>query len=201
MRDIFDIQTLMDDNNVEPLEGSILVSTSYLGKSIFERSLIYVCAHDVAGSAGIIFNNVMDSITKQQILNRNGIQKIIKHDKTIPIFYGGPVNEERSVALRYTKVANDFESNMRISVETNIDLFLRNVALGKIKDKFILAKGVCGWAPGQLEEEIDQNAWIVMQLQDPEFIFSQRIKNKWDKAVKDIGVQNFANLVSYNGSA
>ena len=202
MKNIFDMQSMVDEE-FESLEGQMLVATPALDKSVFEKSLIYICAHDVAGAVGVIFNSVIDTITTEQILNLNGIKKSIPNNKEYPVFYGGPVDEDRAIVLRYQKPNDcsvDFDPKDFIDVQTNADLFLRDVALGKVKDKFIFAKGICGWAAGQLEEEVSQNVWIPSQP-DTDLIFSQRIKKKWDKVVKQIGIGNFSNLVSYSGSA
>jgi putative transcriptional regulator len=47
--------------------------------------------------------------------------------------------------------------------------------------------GYSGWGPGQIEDEISLNGWLVSDA-DPELIFSSDIKNKWLEALKLIGV-------------
>src|SRR5947209_5724501 len=51
----------------------------------------------------------------------------------------------------------------------------------------ILALGYAGWAPGQLETEIQQNGWLHCPA-DPDLIFGQDTGRKYDRALRKIGI-------------
>ena len=51
----------------------------------------------------------------------------------------------------------------------------------------MLALGYAGWAPGQLENEIQRNGWLNCAA-DPELIFGADTDGKYDKALRKIGI-------------
>jgi len=51
----------------------------------------------------------------------------------------------------------------------------------------VLALGYAGWAPGQLETEINQNGWLHCTA-DLELIFGQDTEHKYTKALRKIGI-------------
>jgi putative transcriptional regulator len=51
----------------------------------------------------------------------------------------------------------------------------------------LLALGYAGWEAGQLEDEISQNAWLVVDA-DEDLVFGEDYESKWDKALRKMGV-------------
>ena len=49
-----------------------------------------------------------------------------------------------------------------------------------------MALGYAGWGPGQIELELASNSW--MTLEDSNFIFDERVSNKWNDAYNLLGV-------------
>ena len=64
---------------------------------------------------------------------------------------------------------------------------LRDLASGDGPARSILALGYAGWGPGQLESEIQQNAWLTVPARD-EFLFEIANDEKWERAFNSIGV-------------
>ena len=64
---------------------------------------------------------------------------------------------------------------------------LKAIATGAGPARAILALGYAGWAPGQLENEIQHNGWLHCTA-DAELIFGTEIETKYDRALKKIGV-------------
>lgn len=183
------------------LAGKILIATPQMDDSIFYQALIFICAHDEDGCVGVMFNKPLTSISKKAILESNNIKKRFKLDKKYVIFSGGPVEEDKLFVMSANKAQEKhFDELGQLTLYTNAEGFLKDVATGENSDKFILSKGFCGWGPGQLEEEVHGNFWIVT---DAEFkaIFSGDPETKWEKAIKKIGIKNLDALVSYSGNA
>ena len=57
----------------------------------------------------------------------------------------------------------------------------------------MLALGYAGWGPGQLDEEMQDNAWLNVGADD-DIIFDQDLDSKWERALAKIGVS--ASLLS-----
>ena len=53
--------------------------------------------------------------------------------------------------------------------------------------KSLLALGYAGWGPGQLDSEIQQNAWLHVPA-DETLLFNTSLDGKWEHAIAKIGV-------------
>jgi putative transcriptional regulator len=184
----------------DSLEGRILVANKSLDGSCFEKALIYICAHDENGAIGVNVNHRIGSLSlKAAIKLEKALPK--KNEKLFPVVFGGPVESSRFVILSMNKEQKrNFDINHAITVHTDCDGYLTNYVSGKSSDKFLIAKGIAAWEPNQLEQEVAENSWLIV---DPniDIIFSQRIKNKWDRVIKQLGVRDLSNLVGYCGEA
>lgn len=186
---------------VNSFAGKILIATPQMDDSVFEHAMVFICAHDEQGCVGVMFNKPISTVSTKSILEQNGIKKRFKLDKKYTIFSGGPVDDDKLFVMSANKVQEkEFEALGQLTLYTNAEGFLKDVVTGKNSDKFILSKGFCGWAPGQLEQEIKDNFWM---LTDAKFkaIFSGDPKTKWEQAIKKIGIKNLDALVTYSGNA
>lgn len=175
--------------------GKILVSTPYLNDSIFEKVLIYICSHDELGAVGVVFNTHLDAKAFLEIDTNNDFE----------LMYGGPVEESKVFILSASSEGgNDESQNKELYLYSNANRYLIDHINGKIKGQFKILQGYCGWDAGQLDEEVQENSWIVIDV-DYDLIFSEnRRDEKWAIAVKKAGIRDikhFKDLVSYSGNA
>jgi len=95
-----------------------------------------------------------------------------------------------------------WESSYKISetlcVTTSRDVLVA-IAEGRGPRRALVALGYAGWAAGQLEEEIKQNAWLTVEP-DQRILFDLPLEQRWEAAAKLIGV-SVANLSSQAGNA
>ncbi len=186
------------------LEGKLLIATTSLDGSVFERCLIFICSHSSEGTVGVIINKKIGEISSTELVKNNNVSRFFTIKKKINLFSGGPVEQEAMFILSASKEQkNQFSKTQALKLFTNAEVFLRDVIKGKNKDKFIVLKGFCGWSAGQLEEEIRENSWVV-NIPDFKTIFSTKPEKQWELAVKKIGIKNiqkFKDLVSYTGNA
>jgi putative transcriptional regulator len=73
-----------------------------------------------------------------------------------------------------------------ICLTATLDI-LKAIARGKGPQSAVLALGYAGWAPGQLESEIQENGWLHCSA-DPELIFGPDIDGKYGRALRKIGI-------------
>ena len=73
-----------------------------------------------------------------------------------------------------------------ICLTATLDI-LKAIARGDGPLSAVLALGYAGWAPGQLESEIQANGWLHCTA-DLELIFGSDIDNKYEKALRKIGI-------------
>ena len=177
------------------LDGQMLVATPTMQDERFARSLIYICAHSSEGAMGIVVNQpaphisfpdllvkleVIPAAEKIQLPTRAGVVKVLK---------GGPVETERGFVLHS---ADFFIENSTLPIDEGICLtatldILKAIARGNGPESALLALGYAGWAPGQLETEIQSNGWLHCSA-DPDLIFGTDVEAKYDQALRKIGI-------------
>jgi putative transcriptional regulator len=172
----------------EFLDGQILIAMPGMQDPRFHRSLVYLCAHSHDGAMGIIVNKRADDLKLKDLFGKLGIPvgKRIARDA---VHYGGPVETGRGFVLHSSDYQSD-DATMHVddatSMTATLDI-LHAMATNKGPDRAIVALGYAGWAPGQLEAELQANGWLACAA-DEDLLFSPDEATKWDKALAKIGV-------------
>ena len=177
------------------LDGQLLIAMPVMGDPRFERSVIYLCAHSSEGAMGIIVNHPAGSIDFPQLLMQLDIIKTADQIKVpdnaepMQVLKGGPVDTGRGFVLH----SSDFfieDATLRIDEDicltATVDI-LKAIAKGAGPRHAILALGYAGWAPGQLETEIQHNGWLHCTA-DPDLVFGTDTGGKYEKAMGKLGV-------------
>jgi putative transcriptional regulator len=177
------------------LDGQLLIAMPVMGDPRFERSVIYLCAHSSEGAMGIIVNRPAGSIDFPELLVQLDIIKETDQIKlpetaeSMKVLKGGPVETGRGFVLH----SSDFfikDATLRIDdgicLTATVDI-LKAIAKGAGPKHAILALGYAGWAPGQLETEIQDNGWLHCDA-DPDLIFGGNIEEKYARALRKIGI-------------
>ncbi len=189
------------------LDGQMLIAMPAMGDERFSRSVIYVCAHSSEGAMGIVVNqpapniNFTDLLVKLNVIPAADVIQLPTRADVVKVMRGGPVETERGFVLHS---ADFFIENSTLPIDEGICLtatidILKAIARGDGPDSAILALGYAGWAPGQLENEIQSNGWLHCAA-DAELIFGTDIGAKYEKALKKIGI-DLAMLSSEAGHA
>lgn len=170
------------------LSGKLLVAMPTMRDPRFERTVIYLCAHNEEGAMGLVVNRLIDSITFPQLLDQLSIVRPASTIEDILVHFGGPVEAGRGFVLHSADYANDstLVVDDQVAVTATIDI-LRNIALGRGPRRSMLALGYAGWAAGQLETEIRANGWLHVEADD-ELVFGLDQDIKWEAAFAKIGI-------------
>ncbi len=73
-----------------------------------------------------------------------------------------------------------------IALTATIDV-LKAIARGEGPSRRVLALGYAGWAPGQLDAEIQANGWLLVPA-DLDLVFDVDNEVKWERAIAKIGI-------------
>ncbi len=138
----------------------LLVAMPAMADSIFSKALIYVCEHNEQGALGVIINRPI-SLTLDDLFNQVQIPLADAEMKRVPVHFGGPVQTDRGFILhdpvgqwQSTLMIND-----KLGLTTSKDI-LEAVAAGTGPRNILVTLGYTGWAQGQLEQEMADNAWL-----------------------------------------
>jgi len=189
------------------LDGQMLIAMPAMSDERFTRSLIYVCAHSNEGAMGIVVNRVASNVNFPDLLVQLEVipaaDRIVlpTRAEAVKVLKGGPVETGRGFVLHS---ADFFIENSTLPIDDGICLtatvdILKAIAGGEGPASAILALGYAGWAPGQLETEIQQNGWLHCAA-DSDLIFGTDIETKYNKALHKIGI-NLGMLSSEAGHA
>lgn len=188
----------MEKSNVPPkssmnsLAGKFLLAMPGMGDPRFHKAVVLVCAHDDNGAMGLVINNTLPGIGMAALLKQLNIvaDNPAAEDSAldIPVMNGGPVENARGFILHSSEFrqADTIRISEDISVTGTIDA-LRAVAAGNGPKEMIFILGYSGWTAGQLDQEIQDNAWLVFDA-DPAVIFDTRAEQKWDAVIRKMGI-------------
>ena len=173
------------DNNY--LSGQLLIAMPSMADPRFERSVIYICAHNSDGAMGLLVNRPIESLSFSELL---GQLEIDLNDEMSPVrvMFGGPVEQERGFVLH----SPDYLQDASLVVDENVVLtatveVLQAIADGIGPKNYLLALGYAGWDAGQLDSEIKNNGWLSVGS-DHDLIFGSDLESKWLNAMTKIGI-------------
>lgn len=177
----------MTQNKAGSLAGHLLVATPTIQGSCFARSVVYLCAHNEAGAMGIIVNYSVDGIRLGDILTQLDIHKDAEA-RDLPVHFGGPVESNRGFVVHDADYPTEecLIARDGIAVSANVSI-LQELARGKGPARGMLVLGYAGWAPGQLESEIETGSWIVAPA-TKQIMFDTASDLKWNVAIASMGI-------------
>ena len=165
------------------LTNQFLIAMPGLADPNFFHTVTYICAHNQDGAMGIIINRPLGLILND-VLEQMELKADNYNIGETPIFQGGPVQADRGFVLH--KPIQKWEYCIEIGIATSRDI-LKAIADGKGPENSFIALGYAGWAAGQLEQEIKENAWLNTPA-DSSIIFNTPVEQRWTDAVALTGI-------------
>ena len=163
------------------MKGKLLISSpGLLTDMIFYKSIILIVDQTDEGITGFILNRPSDLFMYKEI----DTSKKIK----IGLNYGGPVSSDHYFLLRskkeYFEILNIYDN---IYWGNNIEFLFNLIEENKVGiNDFILFQGYSGWGRDQLDDEIENNSWIVNDKKEDD-VFKFKEKNSWNNLIKNLG--------------
>lgn len=167
------------------LKGQFLVSMPNLADPNFHRTVVLLCEHTSEGAMGLVVNRPLPFFLGR-VLEEQGISE--RGGAEAPVHFGGPVQQE--VGFLLYEEGRDYDDSVAVTGEvrlgTTVDI-LRDIAAGKGPGRFLFALGYAGWGPGQLEEEVTRNDWLVVGA-NSDLIFRIPYEERWDRSIRLLGI-------------
>lgn len=184
----------------DSLAGKLLVAMPGIGDPRFSHSVIMLCSHDAEHAMGVVINKPKRELTLSEVLGHLGLQAAGNMGARA-VMDGGPVRPDRGYVLHSADFAahegtQDVAPGIRLTATREV---LEAVAKTEAPKAFVLALGCSGWGAGQLEDELKQNAWLVVDADDA-IVFDADHKRKWERAIKSLGLEP-SQLSATQGSA
>ncbi|MCL2247267.1 MAG: YqgE/AlgH family protein [Lentimicrobiaceae bacterium] len=174
MRHLFHVQPTL----LKPATGRILISVPYYNDPFFSHSVVLIIDKDEENCVGLILNQELNCTVREAISG-------VKID--MPVFAGGPVMHQTAFALHNfenCKLSEEILPNVYTGYDELLLALFEHNALPKKNFKFFI--GYSGWAPGQLENEINKKMWVVAEGTE-DIVLKTPTAKVWEKAVKKLG--------------
>ncbi|MFM6976440.1 MAG: YqgE/AlgH family protein [Sphingobacteriaceae bacterium] len=174
-----------------PKQGSLLISEPFMLDPNFKRSVVLLTEYGEEGAVGYILNQKSDLLLKDLILDC--------WEANFPIYLGGPVANDtlHFIHCAYDRLGSgewvadnlywggDFET---------LKLLINSNQIQPEEIKFFV--GYSGWEPEQLEQEIEQKAWISSNQYRKGLAFENEVDELWKEVVVSLGPK-FAHLAKF----
>lgn len=173
---------------MKSLTGQLLIAMPQMMDPRFARSVVYVCAHsEDEGAMGLVVNKLVASLTMDELFTHLNLDPSAL-GRSRPVHFGGPVEPGRGFVLHTADYRE--EATLVVgdgfAVTATLDI-LRAIGKGEGPRRSLLALGYAGWAPGQLDAEIQANGWLSVPA-DSDLVFDDDFEAKWQRALGKLGV-------------
>lgn len=195
------------------LSNHFLIATPTVSGDLFEKSLVYICQHTADGALGLIVNKTTD-IELQDLFDQVKLPLPRLDLRPMLVLEGGPLYTERGFVLHerirpieitppsanadaqgdgeegiYASSLLITQANLELTTSTDI---MHAIANGGGPQQVLMTLGYASWGGGQLEEEIAQNAWLVLQTEKvEELLFYTDPDARYAKALQLLGMDEW----------
>lgn len=169
------------DKQRTPRKGDLLLSEPFMMDDHFTRSVIYLCEHNEDGSFGFILNSNLE------LKLHEFTETFPKADTTVG--FGGPVDRNQLFFIHnIPMLSSKIPVAEGVFMGGNYSEMLELLAKDKISIKdmrFFI--GYTGWGAGQLQEELDENTWIVATPPPSFSVMDTSDEKLWKSILNELG--------------
>jgi putative transcriptional regulator len=158
-----------------------------MGDPRFATSVIYVCAHTSDGAMGLVVYRPIVKPSFDDLLRQLEVEPL-PPARRIRLCSGGPVDNARGFVLHTADWTGEgsLKVNDELALTASLDV-LKAIAEGGGPREGLLALGYAGWGPGQLDTELQQNAWLSVPADEP-LVFGDDKDGKWRPALGKLNI-------------
>ena len=174
------------DNSHASLVDQFLIAMPQLQDSYFANTVVYIWRHTEEGALGLVINLPI-RMQLWEILEQLELEDQRPRDASQIVLSGGPVETEKGFVLHDDgpRWPSSLPVSDTLTLTTSREI-LADIGLGRGPSRFIVALGCAGWSAGQLEKELQENAWFTCPA-SADIIFSTDFANKPEMAAATLG--------------
>ena len=191
-----------NDKLNKSLVGKCLVYIGNNEDDLYDKSVVYITESSNKVTKGIIINKLLFGTASIECKrNKNKDEHEFKNVYE-DLYQGGPENPAHGFVLfpKDDYLSSDplAKINGEIAISTSFGI-LQEILDGLGPDKKIIAMGHCKWEAGQLEWEIFNNKWLIINT-DTSLMFDTDYKDRWEKA-RDKSQIDMKSYIRQSGTA
>ena len=168
------------DDGFSSLKGQLLIASANLSDPNFFRTVVLVTEHTPEGAMGLVLNRPSELEVSSAIPELAGLL-----DGDAPVYIGGPVQPNAVVALAEL----DDPGRAAALVLGSVGFIRPDEEPTSLADEISSLRvfaGYSGWGEGQLEAELDEEAWYLEPAQ-PGDVFSEQPDGLWAEVLRRKG--------------
>ena len=144
------------------LAGQVLVAMPGMPDPRFAETVIVLCAHGPEGAMGLVINKPIEDLSFDELVKQLDLAPT-PPARRIRLLAGGPVEGSRGFVLHSADWSTEGTMPVAdgVAMTASVDV-LKDLAQGGGPRRAFLALGYAGWGPGQLESELQHNAWLTV---------------------------------------
>src|SRR2546427_3512439 len=161
------------------LRGRLLVATPALGDPNFDRTVVLILEHTPEGALGVVLNRPSETGLEEAGADWEGWDAYATAPRVV--FVGGPVS--RTAVICVARLGDGGAEGFQ-PVLGDIGLADMGQPPRGIEEVRLFA-GYSGWGEGQLESEIDEGAWFVVDARpddaltdDPDELWAEVLRRQ-----------------------
>ena len=165
---------------MDSLKGQLLLASPALFDPNFRRTVVLVTEHTEEGAAGLVLNRPSETAVADAVPD---LLPLVSEEERV--YVGGPVQESAVLVLA------EFEDPEEAALLVVDDIgFLPgdgdfDLLAGATRRVRVFA-GYAGWGPGQLEEELDEQSWVVLPARTSD-VFTTAPEALWSAVLRRHG--------------
>ncbi len=157
-----------------PAQGRLLIAKRHLTGPVFGQSVVLLVRHDDTGSLGVILNHP----TTVELID--ALPDLAGHGGGSKLYFGGPVGVEYMVFLVRGRRPPDTSHVLEDVYFGGSTESLKSAFNGLADERRIrVFGGVAGWAPRQLDAELERGDWFVVEAR-ADFMFDTEPGKLWE---------------------
>jgi putative transcriptional regulator len=167
---------------VDSLRGHVLIASPALFDPNFRRTVVLITEHGEEGAMGLVLSRASETTVVE---GAPPLAELAGADSRVHI--GGPVEPAAVTVLAEFEDPDDAAA----VVLGDIGFVRADAELDGLENATRRARvfaGYCGWSPGQLEAELEDDSWIVEEP-EPDEVFTDDPEELWSAVLRRKGGQ------------
>ena len=158
--------------------GGLLVASPALEDPNFRRTVVLLLEAGAEGALGVVLNRPSEAPVAEALPRW-------QHAVVAPavVFVGGPVQLDGVLGVGLAPEGEEASGLTKVVGRIGVvDLRRPAEELAVTSDGVRLMAGHAGWGPGQLEAEIGEGAWFLLDA-EPEFVLDREPTTLWQRVL------------------
>ncbi len=172
-----------DPPGVPSTAGQLLVAAPELQDPNFVQTVVYMVRHSPDGALGFVVNRALGEVPAGEIGKAFDIAPEQLPAAAVRVHAGGPVAPRLGFVLH----SRDYAADGTLAVDADVALTAQGDIDGAMftdqgPRRRLVLLGHAGWAPGQLDAEIEARAWLIVPAEEA-IVFDDELASKWERAL------------------